>query len=184
MLKRILIVISLAANVAPVAASAHAVPASKFLQTTKPYSPYEFLIGDWYTKLPKENAVVHQQFAWGAGKASISYATFIVMPGMGEHLHFGGMAIFNPMSKALDYLFAVEPGSGVVERGTISVQPDGDVVREVEALYPNGKIEKSRQTFHAEADGSVKMDLQSPGATGWRSSLQSGPMVMTRTPPQ
>lgn len=184
MRKMLLIIGSAAALVAPPSAGAHVVPTSKFLETTKPYAPYEFLIGDWYTKMPQENAVVHQQFGWGPGKATINYATFVVMPGQPEHMHFGGTMIWNPGSKALDYIFAVEPGSGVEERGMISPQADGSVVRDVEALYPNGKVMRSRQIFRRAANGAVSTDVQVETPKGWVSALPRGPMVMTRQAPK
>jgi hypothetical protein len=183
MFKRMLLITAAVALVAS-SAGAHVVPTSKFIETANPYGPYEFLIGDWYTKLPQENAIVHQQFGWGPGKASMTYATFVAVPGKPEHLHFGGTMIWNPTAKALDYLFAVEPGSGVEERGTITVQPDGGLVREVEAIYPDGKVLRSRQTFHRGDDGTVATDVQSETPKGWVSSLRGGAMVMSRTAPE
>lgn len=183
MLKRVLTLISLGAIVASPAA-AHGVSSVKVLETVKPYAPYEFMIGDWYAKLTEENAVIHQQFGWGPGKASMTDATFVVLPGRPEHLHFGGTMLWNPTSKALDYLFAVEPGSGVEERGTFSAQADGSVIREVEAIYPDGKVIKSRQVFRPLPDGTFSMDLLSGTAKGWASSLPTGPMIFSKTQPQ
>ena len=185
MFKPLLIIGVAAVLVAPASASAHAVQQNHYLATAKPYAPYEFLIGDWYTKLPQENVLIHQQFAWGPGKGSISYATYFNAPGQQEHLHFGGLIIWNGKSKALDYLFAVEPDSGTQEKGTFTVQPDGSVIREVGATYPNGNVTQNRQTFRKLPDGNVEMDLLDRKPSGWASSMPAGkPIIMSRTPPQ
>lgn len=183
MLKRALAIIAVSGIVAS-PASAHGVSSLEVLETAKPYAPYEFLIGDWYATLKQENAVVHQQFGWGPGKASMTDATYVVVPGKPEHLHFGGTMLWNPASKALDYLFAVEPGSGVEERGTFSVQSDGSVIREVEAIYPEGRVMKSRQVFKPLPDGTFSMDLLSGTAAGWASTLPNGPMIFSKSAPK
>jgi hypothetical protein len=166
-------------------AAAHSVVQTHAVSTTKPYAPYEFLVGDWYTKLPQENAIIHQQFGWGPGKASMTYSTFIDMAGQPEHLHFGGVMVWNGKSHALDYLFAVEPDSGVQEKGTITGQPDGSIVRQVEATYPDGRVTQNRQTFRKLADGTVATDLLDRKPSGWVSSMPGGqPIIMSRTRPQ
>jgi hypothetical protein len=164
--------------------AAHNVQASPDFAKTKPYGPYEFLIGDWYSNLAAEHAVIHQQFGWGPGKGSIAHATYIDMAGKPEHLHFGGTMIWNGKTHAVDYLFAVEPGSGVEASGTFTAAPDGSITREVAETYPDGKIIRTRQTFHALADGTVKMDLLSQTPKGWVSALPGGAMLMSRTAPQ
>ena len=168
----------------PGVVSAHAVQQTHYLATAKPYAPYEFLVGDWYTKLDP-NTVIHQQFAWGPGKGSINYTTYFTAAGKPEHLHFGGMMTWNGKTHAVDYLFAVEPDSGVQEKGTFTVQPDGSVVREVEATYPDGKVTQNRQTFRKLPDGTISMDLLDRKPSGWASSLPAGqPIIMSATAPQ
>ena len=184
MLKRVISIGAAIGLVAPSAAGAHEVGGVKYLETAKPYAPYEFLIGDWYAKLPQENAVIHQQFGWGPGKASMTDATLYTVPGHPEHLHFGGMMIWSASSKALDYLFAVEPGSGVEERGTFVVQPDKSVIREVEAIYPNGRVMRSRQVLKLLPNGTLSLDLLEGKSGGWASTLPNGPMIFSRTPPK
>ena len=185
MFKQLSIIVGAAALVASTQGNAHAVQQNHFLATAKVYAPYEFLIGDWYTKLPGENALIHQQFSWGPGKGSISYATYFGPPDHADHLHFGGMMVWNGKSRLLDYLFAVEPDSGVQEKGTFAVQPDGTIVREVEATYPDGKVTQNRQIFRKMADGTVSMDLLDRKPSGWASSLPAGkPIIMSKTPPR
>lgn len=184
MFKQLLIIGGAAGLVAPAMADAHAVAQTHYLATAKPYEPYEYLIGDWYTKLDP-NTVIHQQFAWGPGKGSINYATYFTAGGKPEHLHFGGTMIWNGKTKALDYLFAVEPDSGIQEKGTFTVRPDGSIVREVEATYPDGKVTQNRQTFRKLPDGTISMDLLDRKPSGWASSLPAGkPIIMSGTAPQ
>ena len=170
--------------VAPTAANAHEVRQTHFLATAKVYAPYEFLIGDWYTKLPEGNMVIHQQFSWGPGRGSINYMTFFGPPGREEHFHFGGFMAWNGKSRALDYLFAVEPDSGVQEKGTLMVQRDGSIIRDILETHPDGTVEHNRQTFRKLADGTVSMDLLDRKPSGWASSLPAGkPIIMSRTRP-
>jgi hypothetical protein len=179
-----LMIIATASLVVAGRADAHAVPESHYLATAKPYAPYEFLIGDWYTQID-QNTVIHQQFAWGPGKGSMNYATYFSASGKPEHLHFGGMMIWNGKSHALDYVFAVEPDSGIEEKGTFTRQPDGSIVREVTATYPDGRVTQNRQTFRKLQDGTISMDLLDRKPSGWASSLPAGKaIVMSPTAPQ
>jgi hypothetical protein len=182
MFKRVMLILAGSGFVAS-SAAAHEVPQTHFLETAKPYASYAFLIGDWYSKPAGEDMIIHQQFAWGPGNGSISYATYIDQQGKPEHLHFGGLMVWNGKSHTLDYLFAVEPGSGVQERGTFAVQADGSVVREVEATYPDGKVARNRQLFRRGTDGTLTTDLQQETAKGWVSVLPGGPLTMTATVP-
>ena len=49
----------------PTMTEAHSVGETHFLETAKPYAPYEFLIGDWYSKLAGTDMLIHQQFNGG-----------------------------------------------------------------------------------------------------------------------
>jgi hypothetical protein len=173
------VITAAAALVAPASALAHPVAPSHFVETAKPYAPYEFLIGDWYSKLGAENMRIHQRFEWGPGHSYINYATILEMPGKPEHLHFQGMMVWNGKAKALDFLFAVEPGSGVEEKGTVAVQPDGSVVREVELTDGEGKGERFRQSFRKGEGGAVVTTLSQLTDKGWRLN-PPGEIVMTR----
>ena len=180
MFNRILLVAATAALTAT-AASAHPVAPSHFLETAKPYAPYEFLNGDWYTKPKGEDMTIHQQFKWGPGQSYITYATYMSMPGKPEHLHFEGMMVWNGKAKALDFLFAVEPGTGVEEKGTVTAQADGSVVRQVEMTDGTGKPGRFRQVWKRGADGTVVTTLSEQTAKGWQTQ-PPGDLVMTKQP--
>ena len=177
MIKRLLIISAGASLVAPASAVAHGVAASRYLETAKPYAPYEFLIGDWYSKV--EGITVHQQFGWGPGKAYLTYSTFMVLPGKPEMLHFGGMMVWNGKSKALDFLFTLQPPTGAEEKGTMSVEPDGSVVRESEMTDSSGKTERLRQTFRKADSGTVVTSMAEETARGWKVN-PPGDIVMRR----
>src|SRR6266496_1325831 len=137
-MKQLYLFVAICSAAAAGPALAHVVPPSHFLETAKPYATYEFLIGDWYSKPKGEEVTVHQQFRWGPNKSYITYATYMDVPGKPEQLHFEGMMVWNGKTSALDYLFVVQPGSGVQERGTVRTEPDGSVIREVETIDPKG----------------------------------------------
>ena len=169
MLKRTLF-IAAAASLASTPASAHPVKPSHFTETSKPYASYEFLIGDWYSRPAGEDMTLHQQFKWGPQKSYITYATYMVPTGQAEQLHFEGMMVWNGSSKALDFLFAVAPGSGVEEKGTVSAAGDGTVVRDVEMTDQAGKTERFRQTFRRGENGTVVTSIRHQTAKGWETS--------------
>ena len=179
MFKQLLAIGGAACLVASTAADAHEVTPSHFLETDKPYAPYEFLIGDWYSKIPGQPMTIHQRFSWGPDKAYIIYSTYLVMPGKPEQLHFEGMMAWNGKAKALDFLFAVEPPSGAEEKGTISLQPDGSVLREVEMTESSGKGERYRQIFRKGEGGTVVTTLSEQTDKGWKVQ-PPGDLVMER----
>jgi hypothetical protein len=162
------------------AASAHPVAASNFLETANPYAPYEYLIGDWYSPLSGGGSI-HQQFKWGPRKAYISYTTYMAEPGKPEHLHFEGIMMWNGKSSALDFLFAVEPPSGVEEKGTVRAGADGTIVREVEMTDGKGAVSHFRQTFRRTGANSAVTMLLRQTDKGWESTIPGvGQIEMTR----
>lgn len=179
MIKRLLFLGSAAWLAAPTIANAHSVAQTHFLETAKPYAPYEFLIGDWYSKLPGQDMVIHQQFKWGPGKSYIVYASYLVPSGKPEQLHFEGMMVWNGKSKALDFLFAVQPGSGAQEKGTVKAQADGTIVRDVEMTDDDGDRDHFRQTFKILGENVVTSVMQET-TKGWESS-PPGEIVMKRS---
>lgn len=181
MFKRLLLIGAAACLTTPTIASAHSVAQTHFLEIAKPYAPYEFLIGDWYSKLAGQDMVIHQQFKWGPGKSYIIYATYMVLPGKPEQLHFEGVMVWNGKSKVLDFLFAVQPGSGAQEKGTVSAQPDGSIMRDVQMTDDDGDAEHFRQIFRAIAGGKVVTSTMHQTAKGWETS-PPGDIVMEREP--
>jgi len=163
----------------PTMASAHSVANTHFLEMAKPYKPYEFLIGDWYSKLAGQDITIHQQFKWGPGRSYIIYASYVAPAGKPEQLHFEGMMVWNGQSKALDFLFALQPGSGAQEKGTVTVQADGSVVRDVQMTDDDGDRDHFRQTFRMLDGGKVVTGIMEETPGGWKSS-PPGDVVMKR----
>lgn len=182
MIKKLLLLGAAASLVAPSMASAHSLAQTHFLETAKPYAPYEFLIGDWYSKLPGQNMIIHQQFKWGPGNSYIIYASYLVPHGKPEQLHFEGMMVWNGKSKGLDFLFAVQPGSGAEEKGTVVADPDGSIVRDVQMTDDDGDLDVFRQTFRKLPGGKVLTSVMEHTAKGWELSAP-GEIVMERTSP-
>jgi hypothetical protein len=181
MFKRLIVISGAAALVAPTAGNSHAVEPSQFLTTERPYAPYEFLIGNWSSRLESDKMSIRQQFKWGPNRSYITYATYMTADGHPEELHFEGMMVWNGKSKALDFLFAVAPGSGAEEKGTISAQADGSVVRDVELTDAAGKGGRFRQSFRRSADGTIVTSITRKTANGWETS-PPGEIVMARRP--
>ena len=167
--------------VAPAIANAHSVTQTHFLEVAKPYAPYEFLIGDWYSKLGNQGVVIHQQFKWGPAKSYITYASYLALPGKPEQLHFEGMMVWDGKSKALDFLFALQPGSGAQEKGTVTAQADGTIVRDIAMTASDADVDHFRQTFRKAAGGRVLTSMMERTAKGWKLD-PPGEIVMEKAP--
>lgn len=162
-------------------ALAQQAPQRPTAMTSNPYAPYEWLIGDWYSAAGPEQ--IHQRLQYGPNRSYILYSTFTNAAGQPEKLHFEGIMVWNGKTKALDYLFAVEPGSGVQEKGTLRAQADGTVVREVEFTSPAGDTAHFRQQFWRTADNEVLTSLMRQTATGWELNFPgSDKIAMSRNP--
>jgi hypothetical protein len=149
-----------------------------------PYAPYEFLIGDWYSR-PSGGAeiAIHQNFRWGTGRSSIFYTTSTSLNGAPESVHFEGMLVWNGATRNLDYVIAVEPGSGVQEQGAMHVEADGSVVRDVTMIRADGQVGHFRQTFRRTGPDTVTTSLMRQTATGWAPNFPgSDNIAMTRSP--
>lgn len=181
MFKRLVLIGAAAWFAEPTIANAHSVTQTHFLETAKPYAPYEFLIGDWYSKLATQNVVIHQQFRWGPGKSYITYASYLALPGKPEQLHFEGMMIWNAKSNALDFLFALQPGSGAQEKGTVIAQPDGTIVRDIAMTASDADLDHFRQTFRKAAGGKVLTSMMEQTTKGWKLD-PPGEIVMEKAP--
>jgi hypothetical protein len=181
MFKTLALMGAAACLVAPAIANAHSVTQTHFLETAKPYAPYEFLIGDWYSKLASQGVVIHQQFKWGPDKSYITYASYLAMPGKPEQLHFEGMMVWDGKSKGLDFLFALQPGSGAQEKGTVTAQGDGTIVREIAMTSSDADLDHFRQTFRKAPGGKVLTSMMEKTANGWKLD-PPGEIVMERTP--
>ncbi len=119
-------------------ASSHGVPDAKDV-SQEVYRPYEFLIGDWDVKSEgDEHPMAVQHVRWGPNRSYIWYAVALLLDGR-EEPHLEGMLMWNGVHKNLDMLFAMDLKSGrVQEQGTLSVAPDGSLIRDITAVYSAG----------------------------------------------
>lgn len=149
-----------------------------------PYAAYEFLIGDWYSRTSGGAEVaIHQNFRWGTRRSSIFYTTSMSLNGAPESVHFEGMLVWNGATRNLDYVIAVEPGSGVQEQGALHVEPDGGVIRDVTMIRPDGQVAHFRQTFRRTGPETVTTSLMRQTAAGWEPNFAgSDNLAMTRRP--
>jgi hypothetical protein len=104
-----------------------------------PFAPYEFLIGEWDVKWEiDESPMAVQRVRWGPNRSYIWYAVALLTDGR-EEPHLEGMLVWNGVHKNLDVLFVMDLKSGrVQEQGTMSVQADGSLVRNITAVYSPG----------------------------------------------
>ena len=118
------------------------------------HSAYEWLLGEWFSR--NGATTIRQKLTLDPNRAFVTFATYLGEPGQSERVHFEGLMVWNGKSKAFDYLFAVEPGSGVQEKGTVRAEADGSLVREVDFTGPDGKTAQFRQTFRkTDADHAI-----------------------------
>ena len=126
---------------------------------------------------------IRQNFRWGPARSYIFYSTYTAHPGQPERLHFEGIMVWNGRSGALDYVFAIEPGSGGQEKGSIRAEPDGTIVREVELTAANGNVGQFRQTFRRTGADAAMTSLMRRTDDGWQPNFPgSDRIAMTRRP--
>jgi hypothetical protein len=159
-----------------------------------PYEPYEFLIGEW--DVARESGGVPmavQRFNWRSGHAYIWYAGSLMMNGQ-EQPHFEGMLMWNGVNKNLDMLLTLDLRYGLAqEHGTVYVQADGTVVREVTGVFsegvlamgqprvgPEGWTGRFRQTFKKVESGKVLTSVMRESEGKWVATFPgSDHLVMT-----
>lgn len=160
------------------AAGARAAPAAS---TPEPYRAFEKLIGDWDTGPANARPAFVQRFSWGPNRSYIWSRTSLLQPDGSEHLHFEGLMVWNASTRALDFLFVVEPASLAQERGTLQVSPDGSIVRDVVLTNPDGNGSRFRHTIRLDdADtGTTSLMRQTP--KGWEPNFPGADKLrMTR----
>ena len=150
-------------------------PAIPLTAANDPFRPYEFLIGDWISQ--EGSSALRQSFRWGPSRSYILYSTYMRQPGSPERLHFEGIMVWNGKTKALDFLFAVEPGSWVQEKGFVRAEPDGSIVREVELTSASGGVTLFRQTIkRTDADRAVTSLMTLKGGR-WEPNFPGADMI-------
>jgi len=104
------------------------------------YAQYKGLIGTWnMTAGQSSKLFAVQRFSWGPGHSYIWYASSFITPDGKEEPHFEGMLVWNGVHKNLDMLLTMDLKSGrAQEQGTVSVAPDGTIVREITGVYSEG----------------------------------------------
>ena len=153
----------------PVAAQERASPV---VPAASPYAAFDWLIGDWHAA-----GGLRELITYGPNRSYIKFSAFIPTREEPQHLHFEGIAVWNAKTKMLDYLFAVEPGSGVQENGTFRVEADGTIIREVEMIDASGKIGIFRQTFRRTGPNSAITTVMRQTATGWEPTFPGGERI-------
>jgi hypothetical protein len=78
---------------------------------------------------------------------------------------------WNAKTRALDYLFAVEPGSGILERGSVRAEVDGTIVRDVEMIGPTGAASTFRQTIRRTGAGSAVTSMMALRNGRWEATF-------------
>jgi hypothetical protein len=117
----------------------HAADRATIDQEKNPFGPFEFLIGDWDVKSEIDGSpLAVQRVRWGPNRSYIWYAVALLSDGR-EEPHLEGMLVWNGVHKNLDMLFVMDLKSGrVQEQGTIAVEADGSLVRNITAVYSPG----------------------------------------------
>lgn len=160
-----------------------------------PYGPYEFLIGEWDVAVADGPPALVARFTWGPNRSYIKYAASL-LTSAGEEPHFEGVLMWNGVSKKLDMLLMLDLSAraGVQERGTLSVGPDGTIVRDITASYsagvtapggakagPDGATVIFRQTYRSISPTTVTTSAMRETPQGWVATFPgSERMVMTR----
>jgi hypothetical protein len=151
-------------------------------RTASPYAQYEFLIGEWDVGPDGGNPGLVARFQWGPNRSYMRYSASLLVKGV-EEPHLEGVLMWNGVRKNLDMLLMLDLAGGrVQERGVVSIEPDGTVVREVTASYsegvrlpprgevvagPQGATVRFRHTFKAAGPDRILTALRRESDTGW-----------------
>lgn len=137
-----------------------------------PYAPFDWLIGDWYAE-----GGLRELITYGPNRSYIRFSAFIATKDEPQHLHFEGIALWNAKTKMLDYLFALEPGSGSQENGTYRAEADGSIIREVELIDAKGRAGTFRQTFRQTGPDTAITSVMRQTQTGWEPTFPGGERI-------
>ena len=152
-------------------------PASSALPAD-PYASFDWLIGDWSAA-----GGLRELITYGPSRSYIRFSAFFSTKDEPQHLHFEGIAVWNAKSRMLDYLFALEPGSGAQESGTYRAEADGTIIREVELIDAKGNTATFRQTFRRTGPDSAITTVMRKTASGWEPTFAGGESIeLTRGP--
>lgn len=163
---------------------------------TNPYTPYEFLIGEWDVGPEGGNAGLVARFRWGPNRSYLWYSASLLVNGA-EEPHMEGVLMWNGVYRNLDMLMMVDLENGrIQERGVVSIEPDGTLVRDITAHYSEGMrlpvrgaslagaagaTQHFKQTFKAAGPDRILTALTRESPAGWVPTFPgSDRLVMTR----
>jgi hypothetical protein len=164
-------------------------------EQSRPYAPFEPLLGEWEVAPEGGRPMAIERFRWGLHGSYIWYGTSLLAAGGGEQPHFEGMLVWNGVDETLDTLVSLHsPAGTILERGTLEVTPGGTFVRDVTAYYsagagmpgggkagPEGATVRFRQTFRPTAPGRMISSTLRETEEGWVPTFPGMErMVMTR----
>lgn len=173
----------------------HADPPSTETRPNNQFGPYEFLIGEWDVKATDDGppaAIIRVR--WGPNHSYIWYASSLIFDGR-EEPHLEGILVWNAVRKNLDMLFSMDLRSGrVQEQGTMSVDADGTIVRDITAVYgegargfglpvagPEGATKHFRETYKKVSPDKVLTSAMRKDENGWVATFPgSDHLIMTR----
>ena len=147
-----------------------------------PYAPYEFLIGEWDIAREGAPPMMVARFRWGLNRSYIWHAAALLKP-QGEEPHFEGVLMWNGVSKNLDMLLMLDLSerASAQERGALSIEPDGTIVRDIVASYASGTTQHFRQTYRRLAPDKVETTVMRETPQGWVPTFPgSERLIMTR----
>ena len=159
------------------------------------YAPYEILLGEWNIS-PEAGgpAVAIQRVKWGPNKSYLWCSASLLVDGV-EQPHFEGILAWDGVHKNLAVLLSVDLQYGLAEeQGTLSVEADGTLVRDITAVYsegvkpigrasvgPDGATDHFRQTFKAAGPDRIVTAVLRESEHGWVATFPgSDHLVMTR----
>jgi hypothetical protein len=159
------------------------------------YASYEFLIGEWDVKSGTDGApTAVTRVRWGPNHSYIWYSVALIADAH-EEPHLEGMLVWNGVHKNLDMLFTIDLRSGrSQEQGTMSVEQDGSLVREITAVHstgvptmsgkavgPEGATRHFRQIYKRIGPDKIQTSVMRETDHGWVASFPgSDKMIMTR----
>lgn len=131
------------------------------------YAPYAVLAGDWDVVNASGERFGVASFRWGPGRSYLWHSIAMVQ-GDREVPHLEGLLMWNGETKKLDLLFALDLRGGTVqEQGTMSVEPDGTIVRSHVAIDGTGRKSAFRQTYRVEAPGRIATAILRQSGSEW-----------------
>lgn len=132
------------------------------------YAPYAALVGEWdVVSRPGDAPFAVARFRWGPGRSYLWHSIAMMDAGR-EVPHLEGLLVWNGATRKLDLLFALDlQGGSVQEQGTMSAEPDGEIVRAHVAIDGAGRREAFRQTYRVEAPGRIATSILRQSASGW-----------------